>query len=117
MFSVLKFNIAAVCSAQFRNFTAARGIRHIFRTFAILNISSQYEERIKTTRGSIWGGNAVAEDEHGGLIRVTDMLKIYNSGQAVCSLAHIRRTADQINLFAAVIEHENSPLLLSYGGV
>ncbi len=52
---------------------------------------------------------AVAEDEHCRLIRIADMLKVHNSGQAVCSLAHIRRAADKINLFAPVIKHKISP--------
>jgi len=52
----------------------------------------------------------VTEDEHCRVKSVADMLKIYNGGKTVYSLAHIGRATDKINLFAfVVLEHENYP--------
>ena len=52
----------------------------------------------------------VAKDEQGGLIRIAVKPKINDGGQTINTLAHIRRAANQVYLFAAALEHKNSPL-------
>ena len=53
----------------------------------------------------------VAKDEHGGLIRIAVKPEINDGGQTINTLAHIRRAANQVDLFAAALEHKNSPSL------
>ena len=53
----------------------------------------------------------VAKDEQGGLIRIAVKPEINDGGQTINTLAHIRRAANQVDLFAAVLEHKNSPSL------
>ena len=53
----------------------------------------------------------VAKDEQGGLIRIAVKPEINDGGQTINTFTHIRRAANQVDLFAAVLEHKNSPSL------
>ena len=53
----------------------------------------------------------VAKDEQCGLIRIAVKPEINDGGQTINTLAHIRRAANQVDLFAAALEHKNSPSL------